>query len=164
MSLLVDPPAPNSEETSWREKPDLIRAPVRRNYLEIEARNQSLGKAGERLVLEYEHERLFRAGKEDLASRIEHVAETQGDSLGFDILSFENDGRERLIEVKTTRFGAMTPFFASVNEVDVSEVRDEQYQIYRLFHFVRDPKMFILDGALRRTCTLDPIQFRAFPR
>jgi hypothetical protein len=31
---------------------------VRRNYLEVEARNRSLGRAGEELVLEFEHQRL----------------------------------------------------------------------------------------------------------
>jgi hypothetical protein len=56
-----------------------------------------------------ELERLQRAGKRNLADRIEHVARTQGDHLGYDIQSFEEDGRDRLIEVKTTRFGALTP-------------------------------------------------------
>jgi Domain of unknown function (DUF3883) len=96
---------------------------VRRNYLELEARNRSLGRAGEELVLEFEHQRLWRTGKRELADRIEHVAQTQGDGPGFDIHSFELDGRDRLIEVKPTRLGALTPFFASRNEVEVSDER-----------------------------------------
>jgi hypothetical protein len=164
LSILVEPPAQEPERRVLNDKPSSIRKPVRRNYLEIESRNRSLGQAGEKLVIEFEQQRLWRAGKKDLANRIEHVANTQGDNLGFDISSFELDGRERLIEVKTTRFGAMTPFFASRNEVGVSESRNEYYQLYRLYNFVRQPKMFTLGGSLRETCKLEPIQFSAIPK
>ena len=136
---------------------------MRRNYLELEARNHSLGRAGEEMVLRFEHERLWRAGKRALADRIDHVSHTQGDHLGYDIQSFETDGRDRLIEVKTTRFGAMTPFFASRNEVGVSETRELDYQLYRLYSFREQPKLFVLAGSLRNTCELDPVSFIAKP-
>ena len=120
--------------------------------------------AGEKLVLEFEHKRLWQAGKKDLANRIEHVADTTGDHLGYDISSFETDGRNRLIEVKTTKFGELTPFFASKNEVEVSEARENEYQLYRLFSFTRQPKLFVLPGSLRASCLLEPIQYSASPR
>jgi hypothetical protein len=152
------------ERRALNDKPSMIRKPVRRNYLEIESRNRSLGKAGEKLVIEFEQRRLWQAGKKDLSNRIEHVSDTQGDHLGFDILSFETNGRERLIEVKTTRFGSLTPFFASRNEVGVSESRHEHYQLYRLYHFTKQPKLFTLAGSLRESCKLEPVQFSALPR
>jgi hypothetical protein len=164
LSVLVPPPVREDEPRALRETPRTGRSPVRRNYLEIEARNRSLGLAGEQFVLRYEHERLWRANQRTLADRIEHVASTKGDHLGFDIASFEVDGRERLIEVKTTQFGALTPFFASRNEVDVSESRDSNYQLYRLFNFVWEPKMFTLAGSLGRTCELNAVQFSALPK
>ena len=164
LSILVEPPSQERESRLFHDRPIQVRKPVRRNYLEIESRNHSLGRAGEMLVIEFEAQRLWRAGKKDLAKQIEHVADTQGDHLGFDIKSFEIDGRDRLIEVKTTRFGALTPFFASRNEVAVSESRDDHYQLYRLFNFTRQPKMFTLAGSLDRTCKLDPIQFSAIPK
>ena len=52
---------------------------TRRNYLEMEANNRSLGTAGEKFILCYEYERLWRAGKRALANRVEHLAETKGD-------------------------------------------------------------------------------------
>ena len=133
------------------------------NYLEAEARNRSLGRAGEDLVLLFEHERLWRAGHHSLADRIEHVARTQGDGLGYDIRSFEVTGQARLIEVKTTRFGAHTPFFVSRNEVQVSEERHANYQLYRLFSFRAEPRLFTLEGSLRSSCQLEPFTFSALP-
>ena len=136
---------------------------VRRNYLEAEANNQSLGLAGEEFVLRYEHERLWRAGKRTLADRVDHVAKTKGDYLGFDILSFEISGRERLIEVKTTRYAAMTRFFASTNEVEISESHKQEYHLHRLFNFDKQPQFFVLSGSLRDTCQLKPVSFSAVP-
>ncbi len=131
------------------------------NYLERESRNASLGAAGELFVMELEHRRLWEAGARHLAERVEHVAQTQGDGLGYDISSFDPDGSERLIEVKTTSFGAMTPFFASKREVAVSVERAEQFRLYRLFKFRSEPKVFVLPGSLWQTCALDPVQYRA---
>lgn len=163
LSILVNPPRREGDKPKLYDRASRVRTPVRRNYLEIESRNQTLGLAGEKLVLEFEHKRLWQAGKKDLANRIEHVAQTAGDHLGFDIKSFEFDGRDRLIEVKTTRFGELTPFFASRNEVDFSEEREREYQLYRLFHFTKQPKLFVLPGSLRSTCTLEPNQYSAQP-
>ena len=164
LAMLVNPPHREEDKFKLHDSTPRIRKPVRRNYLEMESRNQALGLAGEKLVLEYEHKRLWQAGRKDLANRIEHVADSKGDHLGFDILSFETDEREKLIEVKTTRFGSLTPFFASKNEVLVSETRENEYQLYRLFNFAREPKLFVLPGSLRNTCSLDPIQYSALPR
>jgi hypothetical protein len=143
-------------------KPSVRRPMPKRNYLEKEGRNQTLGRAGEELVLEFEHERLWRAGHKTLAERIEHVSK-KDDGYGFDILSFETDGRERLVEVKTTRFGALTPFFASKNEVEVSDERSTEYHVYRLFDFSKSPRLFMLGGSMRSSCSLEAVQFRAVP-
>lgn len=83
------------------------------------------------------------------------------DASGFDILSFEVDGRERLIEVKTTRYGKHTPFFISRNEVRTSETYSAQYALYRLFQFRRTPRLFVLPGVVRAKCELDPWMYEA---
>ena len=92
LSILVEPPKQEPERRVLNDKRSPMRKPVRRNYLEIESRNRSLGQAGEKLVIEFEQQRLWRAGKKNLSNRVEHVASTQGDHLGFDISSFEVDG------------------------------------------------------------------------
>jgi hypothetical protein len=78
---------------------------VRVNYLELEARNASLGHAGEEFALNFERARLLFAGRDSLASKVENIAQTEGDGAGFDIRSYETDGSDRMIEVKTTAYG-----------------------------------------------------------
>ena len=121
------------------------------NYLERESRNRSLGAAGEIFVLNYEQARLLSLGKEQLASRIEHTAKVRGDSEGFDIMSFEVSGQERLIEVKTTKYGSETPFYVSQNEVAVSKREAAKYQVYRLFDFRQAPGLYTLAGPIEAT-------------
>lgn len=131
------------------------------NYLEREARNRSLGSAGEEFVMNFERARLIRCGKERLAGQIEHTSRIHGDGEGFDILSFEETGEERLIEVKTTKYGQETPFFVSRNELSVSEAHVDRYHLYRLFRFKVSPQLFILEGALSRSCTLTASTYMA---
>jgi len=93
---------------------------------------------------------------------VEHVAMTQGAEPGFDVLSFEGDGRERLIEVKTTGFGKEAPFFVTRNELHVSQRERQRYHLYRVFSFRRSPRVFMKRGALDRTCRLEPQIFRGW--
>jgi len=136
-------------------------SPVRRDYLAQEARNRSLGRAGELFVAEIEVKRLHALGKKVLSSRVEHVAATQGDGLGYDVLSFEEDGRERLIEVKTTAFGQLTPFYVSRNELARSEADADHYRLYRIFDFRDRPRMFELPGAIASRCRLEAVSYLA---
>lgn len=134
------------------------------NYLEREARNRSLGLAGEEFVLNYERARLIHAGQERLAAKIEHTSVVRGDHAGYDILSFEKSGAERLIEVKTTKYGKDTPFFLSRNEVAVSGREAERYFLYRIFAFRDAPGLYSLTGAMDQTCELSATTFLAMPR
>lgn len=134
------------------------------NYIEREARNRSLGAAGEHFVLNYERARLIHVGKGILAGRIEHTSKERGDHEGYDILSFDESGAERLIEVKTTKYGAETPFFVSRNEVSTSERCASLYHVYRLYGFRQAPKLYTLPGAISLSCQLSAVSFLAMPR
>ncbi len=134
---------------------------VKRDYLEREAQNQSLGLAGEEFIVQYEHWRLNALGKSRLADKIEHVSVSKGDGLGYDVLSFESDGKERLIEVKTTTFGRDTPFFVSRGELALSKGAKDQFHLYRLFEFRKSPRFFDLSGSLDKHCLLDPVTYKA---
>lgn len=134
------------------------------NYIEREAHNRSLGAAGELFALNYERARLIHVGKESLAARIEHTSKVRGDYEGYDILSFDENGAERLVEVKTTKNGAETPFFVTRNEVSTSERRAPRYHVYRLYGFRQAPRLYTLPGAIGQSCQLSAASFLAMPR
>jgi hypothetical protein len=156
--------APNKDEaTAVPPRKGLGRVGTYRpvDYIEREARNQSLGAAGEEFVLGFERARLTAADRGDLAERVERVSLTQGDWLGFDIRSCEADGSDRFIEVKTTRYSMRTPFYVTRNEVHTSVVHERRYHLFRVFRFEQEPRVFSVTGRLDRVCQLEAISFEA---
>ena len=134
---------------------------IKRDYIQREAQNRSLGEAGELLVVALERWRLSTAGLGNLASRVLHASKEVGDGLGYDVLSFRTDGTERYIEVKTTAFGRETPFFVTQRELDTSMRESARFHVCRLFDFRRRPKLFALAGNIREHCALHPQSYRA---
>ncbi|GAB5431030.1 MAG: hypothetical protein EpisKO_04000 [Epibacterium sp.] len=126
-----------------------------------EARNRKLGEAGEYFVFQYEVMKLTSAGRVDLASRVKWVSKDIGDGLGYDIRSFDQDGNEVFLEVKTTNSGRATPFFVSNNEVAVSEEKGESYRLVRVFNFSKKPRFFSLAGSLSEGLQLEATSYRA---
>jgi hypothetical protein len=124
-------------------------------------RNRALGKAGEERVLKYERDTLTEAGREDLAQQIRWVSEEDGDGAGYDIASFDADGRQRLIEVKTTNGWERTPFHISRNELSVADERREEWCLFRLWNFARTPKAFELRPPLDAHVSLTATSFQA---
>lgn len=161
LSLLVEPPEIITPDGSEPSSPRKRTGRKNIDFAGREAKNRKLGELGEEFVLEFEHRRLETSGHQDLAKRIEHVSKTQGDGLGFDILSFDESGSERFIEVKTTNSGRSYPFLISRNEVAFSHENPERYALYRVFKFRTDKKLFILDGDVGQHCQMEPTVYRA---
>lgn len=154
-----EPPTSNIEKDSTRE----TRTPhvTKVDFSEKEARNRKLGEAGEFFVYQYEIQKLNRNGINDLAKRVAWVSKELGDGLGYDIRSFDLDGRELFLEVKTTTSGRATPFFVSNNEVAVSEQKGTAFRLVRVFDFLKNPRFFTLSGSLSDTLSLEPTSYRA---
>ena len=153
------PPVPLSELV--KSTPELDRLVGKFDPAERDERNRPLGKEGERLVLEHEIRRLNANNRSDLATKVEWTSEERGDGAGFDIASFEADGKPRLIEVKTTNGSAVTPFYLSENERSFSEERPSAYTLLRLYNFSSEPKAFELRPPLSAALCLAPISYRA---
>ena len=165
LGIEVSPPVPTFSPVPVLDPPaDYVvrhrRSPTI-NYLRREALNRSLGEAGESLVMEFERARLRADGRDHLARNVEQVSKTVGDQAGFDIRSYEADGRDRFIEVKTTRYGKLTPFYISAGEVRFSKANAPAYHLYRLFDFRQEPKLFLLPGDVEHRVHLDALNFRA---
>lgn len=160
LETLVRPPKPRPGISSLpRTRVARARLPV--DYLLLEAQKRELGKAGEEFVVNLERARLVAAGENRLAASVSHVAIERGDGLGYDILSYERNSRERLIEVKTTKYGEYTPFYVSTNELRVSKESESMYHLYRVYSFGPEAKVFTRTGALDRTFELEPSTFLA---
>lgn len=134
------------------------------NYYEKELRNKRLGLLGEEFVINYEKQRLSFLGLDSLTERIEHVSQTEGDSAGFDILSFNESGKEKFIEVKTTKLGKEAPFYFTRNELKFSKSESKRYHLYRLFNFKRKPRFYQLKGSLDETCFSISTEFMGWPK
>lgn len=157
-NLLTEAPKPNKVA----EEAPAYGGTARVNYLEIEQNNKMLGDKGEQLILQYEKVRLQNAGKESFADQIEWVAQTQGDWVGFDILSKNTNGTDRYIEVKTTKLGIDAPIFFSRNEYEFSQRKKDSYYLYRVFNFAASPKLFIHTGQFESFCRIEPYKFKGY--
>ncbi|MCP1169861.1 DUF3883 domain-containing protein [Limimaricola litoreus] len=124
-------------------------------------RNRALGHAGEERVFRHEIHALRQSGREDLARRVRWVSKEDGDGAGYDIASFTPEGRERLIEVKTTNGWERTPFHISHNELEVANERRNDWHLFRVYEFARAPKAFELRPPLDAHVSLTATSFRA---
>ena len=164
LGMRVDPPGNGPASEVGEEPAEYVvahRGSRTVNYLQQESLNRSLGDAGEALVMEYERARLRQAGKDQLARNVEQVSKTVGDHAGYDIRSYDLAGHDRYVEVKSTRYGKLTPFYISMGEVRFSSANRHAYHLYRLFDFRRRPKLFMLPGDVRQHVRLDAINYRA---
>ncbi len=124
-------------------------------------RNRALGYSGEERVFHHERSALHHQGRPDLASRVRWVSQEDGDGAGYDIASFTCEGRERLIEVKTTNGWERTPFHISRNELEVANERLGDWCLFRLYEFCRTPKAFELRPPLDAHVSLTATNFQA---
>lgn len=104
-------------------------------YIDFEKknkRNARRGERGEHIVLKKEQEVLEKAGRSDLADKVEQISE-KDTYAGYDIVSFSTDGTLKRIEVKsTTGKPNSVTFYLSANELRKSKELDNYY-IYLVF-------------------------------
>jgi hypothetical protein len=136
--------------------------PIKTNFLEKEQNNRTLGEQGEGLIIQFEKWRLIKAGKDSLADKIEWISRDSGDGTGFDILSKNNNGTDRFIEVKTTKLTKETPIYLSRNEWKFAQLKDKDFFLYRVFNFAVNPQLFIKQGHYENFCKLQPQSFKGF--
>lgn len=155
-------PAPALRNTPLPLDPDCLAQIYRKvDVAERDARNRALGQAGERFIVTYEKARLRRQGQNALADKVRWTAMQDGDGYGYDIASFETDGRDRLIEVKTTNGWERTPFYLTRNELDVANTQRDHWHLLRVWNFAKQPKAFALRPPLEGHVSLTPTHYQA---
>lgn len=131
------------------------------NFEVRDRRNRKLGERGELIVLRAERNKLTQLGKEILSAKVERVSVID-DSLGYDLLSFEENGKSRYIEVKTTRHNVgQFSFFISANELKKAKELDNYY-IYVVFNADKtNPKILPIKSPFRENnFKLIPITYK----
>lgn len=90
-------------------------ASVSVDFAALEEVKRRIGALAQLRVMEAEVERLTKAGRADLAKKVEDVSVNA--SLGYDIRSYRPDGTDKFIEVKAAAVSGSTwRFFLSENE------------------------------------------------
>jgi hypothetical protein len=139
-----------------------------RNYEEEQKRNSVIGNQGEVWVVKHEKERLIKVNRADLAKRVTHIAVTEGDGAGYDVLSFDPKTKQELyIEVKTTTGGKSEKFYMSSHEKEFSRLHPNHYRVYRLYGFNESAaKMnyYVIKGDITKSdYDIEPINFVVKP-
>ncbi|ALA18574.1 MULTISPECIES: DUF3883 domain-containing protein [unclassified Chelatococcus] len=159
--LWIGPPPTQSNAPPPDELEQMTAIARKYDVAERDARNWALGRAGEERVLAHERASLLAAGRTDLAERIRWVSHVDGDGAGYDIRSFDMDGSDRLIEVKTTNGWERTPFHITRNELAVAEARRNDWRLVRLWNFAREPRAFEIHPPLEAHVSLMATSYQA---
>ena len=160
-SLYVSAPPTRSNELPPGELEQMLGIAQKFDVAGRDQRNRALGEAGEALVFDYERATLRAERRSDLAEQVKWVSRDEGDGAGYDIESFTHEGRPRLIEVKTTNGWERTPFHITRNELAVSEARNAEWCLFRLWNFAREPKAFELYPPLDAHVSLFATSYEA---
>lgn len=107
-----------------------VKSPNKIDYVKQQERNTNLGLRGEKIV--FNSEEIFIKENKLPSESLEHVS-LKDDTLGYDILSLDENGNKKYIEVKSTtgKEGDIN-FFISDNEKKQAETL-ENYYIYIVF-------------------------------
>ncbi len=137
------------------------------DYVKRAAKNAEIGLLGEKLMLEFEVDRLNRLGLDKYASKIKHSS-LQNDVLGYDICSYDIDEKglvhEIFIEVKTSSTTKDVDFFVSKNEVLKSQELKDRYWVYRVYNCspqIVNPKFYRVKGAIEDNFILTADTYKA---
>lgn len=150
-----------SHDSTIEKNSDLVRLIRKFDPAERDHRNRRLGQLGEERALQSERLRLQSAGRPDLARKVVWVSQDLGDGAGYDILSFDTNGQERFLEVKTTTGHRLTPFYISRNEKAFSDQNADRFRIYRLYDFARSARAFLVKPPLEKHTNLEVEVYKA---
>ncbi len=133
---------------------------------EAEARRRErTGLKGERFCYERERRRLTEADRGTLAGDVELVSIT-GTASGYDLLTFETDGTERHVEIKTTteRRDSGYGFWLSESERRHAE-RDPAWRLWRVWDIDGDPEVEDLGNVVTSSSgwSSEPASWRYAP-
>jgi hypothetical protein len=133
------------------------------NIQSQEKLNMVIGDMGEEAVANYEKKQFQKSGRNHLAERVEIVSKTIGDGLGYDVLSFDQYGNEKFIEVKTTRSDSSTANFSFTRgELNFLTRNPDTAFVYCVFGVNQNnPRLKIYSAKQFLNKSFEPVEYRA---
>lgn len=119
---------------------------------------KELGDAGEELVKLYEIKKLENLKMLDKAKLVRIAKPGEG----FDVYSFDKNGKEKFIEVKTTSGDWKNRFYLTRHEIKFMRKNTSKYSLYRVYNFDEENnsgEYFELTGGIEERLIMDPTQF-----
>jgi hypothetical protein len=130
-------------------------------------KSDKVGKLGEEIVLEFERNKLSKEERPDLAARVNWHREDAGSRTpGWDITSFDKDGREIYIEVKASEGQKISDVELTVNEWIQAEknIESNQYKVYLVSNVFSNPVIEVIDNPAlmvkKRQLTLNVARYQ----
>ena len=130
-----------------------------KDYIRAHKNQMAVGSLGEEIVYNFEKEKLTKLGLKDKAKEVKAVS---GDStLGYDILSFNENGDEIHIEVKSKSGNiSYLDFYISDNEYEKLNANENHFVYYISNVRSQKPKLFKLNGKMLKQECVKPVLFR----
>lgn len=110
-------------------------------FVENQQQSAEIGEQGEKFVLEHERKFLSKHGQIDLVNKVCWIAK-ENIAAGYDILSFDLQGNEKYIEVKTSQSDTLG-FYITDNEVKTAQKYGLSYWIYKVINISVSPEIVL---------------------
>lgn len=135
------------------------------NTKRLSVPSKKVGNAGEVYVYEYEKSKLLKMGRPDLAAKIVKQYAISNDFPGYDIQSFDENGEEIYIEVKSTKGKKKNSFEISVNEIKSAKKYGKKYYIYQVTSALTNPIIStvikdLISYESKEQILIEPISYR----
>ena len=158
---IADNPTMVSKNKSISNK---VRAKEDINYSEQQTISHKIGDRGEELVLRNEIEKTKEWGlPNETLSKVRRVS-LESDDYGFDILSFDQEGNERYLEVKTTKTnGKNFSFILTRNEFETAKYYGKMYSFVIVFDILSNPRIWYMGNPFVEEpykVKIQPTQYR----
>ena len=122
----------------YRKSNKTINRKTKPDYIAEEIIKNKNGIINEKVIYEYELQRLMQEEAEEQVKEMKSFFENKKENEGFDILSFEMDNnkeyQKKYIEVKSTKSGESTPIDITADELEFCKQHQDDYYLYRIIY------------------------------
>lgn len=121
----------------------------KRNFIQQKKIDLEVSIRGEKMVMQYEKNKLIGCGLSDLAEKVENVT-YYDNNLGYDIHSFEKDKNGQIIDVfikVQSLVSTNKPLQLTKKEYDNLKNNSDKYKLYKIYNIYTDqPRLFIMNN------------------